>query len=146
MRANALYIQTVLFYVYLMRSNGVPRDGNDPMLHEPVCGWLEYVKSPPDSLGPRMQAHLRDGRGGAHLLKPLQWARLRRIDGGVLHLTGREECGRPNTKAKSELRRQSWLCAADPAEAAPLLARVPIGEWAREIEDIPLDSPLWGPA
>lgn len=135
----------MLLYVYRMRTGGNRLEGNDEALRRPVRGWLELRPSPRDDYGPRLEAHLREGEGGSALLRPLYWARVRRVS-GVMHLAGKEECGRTATKAKSDLQPQSWLCAINPEDALPLLERVRISEWARDIPDIPLDSPLWGPA
>lgn len=84
---------------------------------------LTYKQSPLDDHGPRFETHLVD-RAGKALILPLYWARIRRIEGGVMHLAGTEEGGRTNTKARPERYKQSWLCAVNPADAMPLLDRV----------------------
>lgn len=109
-------------HIFRMRSGGYRLPGSS-ILGSGVSGWLDYRQSPPDDYGPRWEAHLRATPGGPDLLVPLLWAKVRRID-GVLHLAGREECGRRNTKAKSELRHQSWLCAINAEDAEPLIARI----------------------
>lgn len=106
-----------------MRSNGRRLAGADLHEQQPVQGWLEFKRSPLDSYGPRMEAHLLDQRGGKDLVLPLYYARLARID-GVMHLAGQERVGRSNTKANTRRVNQSWLCAMDPADALPLLERV----------------------
>lgn len=106
-----------------MRSSGHRLAGTNPALLRGVQGWLEYKRSPLDSYGPRMEAHLLDRPGGHDLIRPLYYARLVRIQ-GVLHLAGREREGRNNTKAKTRPVSQSWLCALDPADALPLLQQV----------------------
>lgn len=106
-----------------MRSNGRRLAGADLSQQQPVQGWLEFKRSPLDSYGPRMEAHLLDRRGGKDLILPLYYARLARID-GVMHLAGQERIGRSNTKASTQRVNQSWLCAVNPADALPLLERV----------------------
>lgn len=106
-----------------MRSNGHRLAGAELIHQQPVRGWLEFKRSPLDSYGPRMEAHLLDRRGGKDLILPLYYARLARID-GVMHLAGNERVGRSNTKANTRRVSQSWLCALDPADAQPLLARI----------------------
>jgi len=106
-----------------MRANGHRLASTDPALLHGVPGWLEFKRSPLDSYGPRMEAHLLDRPGGKDLIRPLYYARLVRIE-GVLHLAGREREGRSNTKANTRAVSQSWLCALDPADALPLLERV----------------------
>ncbi|MDR6216210.1 hypothetical protein QE399_003899 [Paracidovorax wautersii] len=109
-------------HIFRIRSGGY-RASRTSIWQSSVAGWLDYRMSLPDDYGPRWEAHLRAAPGGRDLITPLQWARIRRID-GVLHLAGREECGRPNTKAKSDLQPQSWLCALTPGDAEPLIARI----------------------
>lgn len=106
-----------------MRSNGHRLAGPDLSQQVPTHGWLEFKRSPIDSYGPRMEAHLLDQRGGKDLILPLHYARLARVD-GVMHFTGHERVGRTNTKASTRRVAQSWLCALNPADALPLLARV----------------------
>lgn len=106
-----------------MRANGHRLASTDPALLHGVNGWLEYKRSPLDSYGPRMEAHLLDRPGGKDLIRPLYYARLVRIE-GVLHLAGREREGRDNTKASTRPVGQSWLCAFDPADALQILRRV----------------------
>lgn len=113
----------MFYHVYRLRSGGHRIAGTDPSLFQGVEGWLEYRRSPLDSYGPRMEAHLLDRTGSKDLIPPLFYARLVRI-GGVMHLAGRERVGRGNTKASTRPVGQSWLCALDPAEALSLLERV----------------------
>jgi hypothetical protein len=115
----------VLIFVYRMRSWGSRIAGSDPALRKPVHGWLEFKRTPLDSYGPRMEAHLLDRQGGRDLIPPLRYAQIRRVN-GVMHIVGREEGGRGSTKASSRPLAQSWLCALDPADALPLLGRVRI--------------------
>ena len=110
-------------YVYRMRTGGHRRAGADPALRAGVRGWLVFQRAPLDDYGPRWEAHLLNTQGGKDLIPPLRRAQLRRID-GVMQIVGSEEGGRPNTKAKSVPLKQTWLCALDPADAEPLLARV----------------------
>lgn len=110
-------------YIFRMRAAGHRLAGKDLSQQVPAHGWLEFKRSPLDSYGPRMEAHLLDKRGGKDLLLPLYYARLARID-GVMHLAGQERIGRTNTKASSRRVNQSWLCAQEPADALPLLTRV----------------------
>lgn len=106
-----------------MRTGGHRLASTDPALLRGVHGWLQFGRSPLDSYGPRMEAHLLDKPGGKDLIRPLYYARLVRIE-GVLHLAGRERQGRDNTKASTRPVGQSWLCALDPADALQLLQRV----------------------
>ncbi len=92
-------------------------------MRTPARGWLEFKRSPLDSYGARWEAHLLDRQGGKDVIPPIRYARLHRVD-GVMHIIGREEGGRPNTKAASVPWKQSWLCALDPADALPFLERV----------------------
>lgn len=110
-------------HIYRLRSGGLRIAGSDPELRNGVYGWVEFKRSPLDSYGPRMEAHLLDRTNGKDLIRPLYYARLRRID-GVMHLAGREREGRNNTKANTRPVSQSWLCAFDPADALPLLAKI----------------------
>lgn len=108
-----------------MRSGGHRLAGANPALRHGVRGWLLFARTPLDDYGPRWEARLLDARGGRDLIPPLRHAQLRRVD-GVMHIVGREEGGRPNTKASSRPLKQSWLCVLDPADAEPLLGRVRI--------------------
>ncbi len=83
-----------------MRANGHRLASTDPALLRGVSGWLEFKRSPLDSYGPRMEAHLLDRPGGKDLIRPLYYARLVRIE-GVLHLAGREREGRDRTKSST---------------------------------------------
>lgn len=110
-------------YLYRMRSGGHRIAGANPALRQAVRGWLHFARTPLDDYGPRFEAHLLDSKGGKDLVPPLRYAQLRRVD-GVMQIVGREEGGRKNTKVKSVPLKQSWLCALEPADAEPLLARV----------------------
>lgn len=110
-------------HVYLLRSNGFRVSARDLITRPPARGWLQYKQVPLDDYGLRWEAHLLTAAGGQPLLRPLHWARLRRVD-GVMHLTGREDCGRGSKKASPLWRPQSWMCALDTADAVPLLQRM----------------------
>lgn len=97
----------------------------DLLARQPMLGWLVYQQVPLDDYGVRWEAHLLEDRGGKPLLLSLQWARLRRVD-GVMHLVGREDCGRRSKKASPVWRPQSWMCAFDPTDAQPLLQRMQV--------------------
>ncbi len=114
----------MLLHVFRMRSSGHRLPSSDPGLRRGVAGMLTYKQSPLDDHGPRWEAHLINPESGKALLLPLYWARLKRIEGGIIHLAGIEEGGRQNTKAKPMRYKQSWLCALNPADALPLLAKV----------------------
>lgn len=92
-------------------------------MQRPAQGWLFFARSPLDSYGPRMEAHLLDQQGGKDLIPPLYYARLVRMD-GVMHLSGHERIGRNNTKSNTRPAAQSWLCAMSPSDALPLLRKV----------------------
>ncbi len=129
----------MLLYVYRMRHGGARVAGSDPALRRAAYGWLEFARSPLDSYGPRWEAHLRIERGGHEdAIPPLHYARVLRVD-GVMHLIGRENLGRGNTKAKPVWKQQSWLCAIDPAHAMPLLDKVwlpaPVDGWMSPEDD-----------
>lgn len=124
-----------------MRSHGLRLEPSAPELHDFSRGWLEFKRTPLDSYGPRMEAHLLDQRGGKDVIRPLYFARLVRID-GVMHLAGLEREGRTNTKASTRPVKQSWLCVLDPAEAAPILNRVHIKRASGFAEDDPNDDPF----
>ncbi|RYH67815.1 MAG: hypothetical protein EON54_03745 [Alcaligenaceae bacterium] len=109
-------------HIYRMRVRG-ELASRDVILKLAASGWLDFRRVPPGAYGPSFEARLLDSRGGRDRLPPLYWARILRID-GVLHLVGKEDCGRPNIKARPDMRYQSWLCASDPAAAAPFIARV----------------------
>ena len=79
-----------------MRSNGHRLAGPDLSQQVPAHGWLEFKRSPIDSYGPRMEAHLLDRPGGKDLILPLHYARMACVD-GVMHFTGHERVGRTNT-------------------------------------------------
>lgn len=124
-----------------MRSNGIRLAGTSPELRSFVRGWLEFKRTPEDSYGPRMEAHLLNQRGGKDLIRPLYYARLLRID-GVMHLAGKEREGRANTKASTRPVNQSWLCATDPADGLQILDRVYVHRASGFGEDDPNDDPF----
>ncbi len=55
-----------------------------------------------------------------------------------MHLVGREDCGRGSKKSTPLWRPQSWMCAADPADAEPFLQRLLAEEAKRPYN--PLDE------
>lgn len=129
-----------------MRSSGQRIPGSDPGFRRGVQGLLTYKQSPLDDYGPRWEAHLKD-QSGKELLLPLYWARIRRIEGGVLHLAGIEEDGRKATKARPERWKQSWLCAVDREDAMRLLVKVYVPgreEDNDETDDAHLLVARWG--
>jgi len=110
-------------HIYQLRSFGSRVRASELLARPPAYGWLQYKQTPLDSYGQRWEAHLLTAQGGKPLLPPLFWARLRRVD-GVMHLVGREDCGRQTKKASPAWKRQSWMCAADLTLAAPMLERL----------------------
>ncbi len=122
-------------HVYVLRNGGKRVASTDLLEQQPVRGWLQYKQVPLDDLGPRWEAHLLTMAGGKPLLRPLNWARLRRVE-GVMHLVGREDCGRQSKKASPAWRRQSWMCAFDPADARPFLQRMAAAAAARPYDPL----------
>ncbi len=127
----------MLIYVYVLRSSGTRVRVRQLLERQPTRGWLQYKQVPLDDYGPRWEAHLLTEAGGKSLLRPLNWARLRRVE-GVMHLVGREDCGRGSKKSTPLWRPQSWMCAADPADAGPFLERLQAEEAKRPYN--PLDE------
>ena len=113
----------MLIHVYLLRSSGRRVPVRELIARPPTHGWLQYQQVPLDDYGVRWEAHLLGGRGGKPVLPSLHWARVRRMD-GVMHLVGRENCGRASKKATPIWRLQSWMCVFDPADAQPMLERL----------------------
>lgn len=113
----------MFIYVYVLRSSGTRVRVRDLLDRQPTRGWLQYKQVPLDDYGLRWEAHLLTEAGGKSLLRPLDRARVRRVE-GVMHLVGREDCGRGSKKATPLWRPQSWMCALAPADAEPLLQRM----------------------
>lgn len=62
-----------------------------------------------------------------------------------MHLVGREDCGRGSKKSTPLWRPQSWMCAFDPADAAPMLERLRVAALSAPydpFEDDPDDHPI----
>lgn len=117
-----LYAYTVKVVAWQMRSRGSRVPGLTLRRTPGTSGWLAFIPDILDGHERGMRAQLLAGRGGRDLLHPLRDARIRRLD-GVIHITGHELVAR-TTKGKAERWAQSWLCVLDPADAAPILARV----------------------
>ena len=108
-------------HIYPIRSYG-NRLPSEFIRQHKAYGWLDFrqIKTATHLRG---EARLLDVKGGRDLIAPLQWARVRRVD-GVLHLAGKQDYGRPNLKAKPVWRSQSWLCAYTQEDAEEFLARM----------------------
>lgn len=95
---------------------------NDASLREPVRGQLYFGPTPLDDFGPRMQARLIRPDGD-DLVLPLQFAKIARVQDGVMHITGIEYYLRGRKGSPSRLK-QSWLCVSRAEDALPLLHRI----------------------
>lgn len=127
-----------------MRNNGRRVPARELSARPPVRGWLQYKETTIDTYSPRWEAQLLEAQGGRSVIPTLYWARFRRIE-GVMHLVGREDCGRGGKKASPLWRPQSWMCAFDPADAAPMLERLRLAALSAPydpFEDDPDDHPI----